>query len=155
MRKILFLTTAVTLLAGGAHAATAPPELQTTCLKCHSDKSSSVSCTNSKWTGHNGSKVTTALYDAVTLYKTGKTCSGATTTPPPTTTTSNVSVAALTIELSERTQAGGRLPAECAVPAPQAERRSPCAGSFTAPGSESLRSRLPQSAIPGSTPIAW
>jgi hypothetical protein len=43
-----------------------------------------VSCTNSKWTGHNGSKVTTTLYDAVTLYKTGATCGTA--TPPPTTT---------------------------------------------------------------------
>ena len=36
MRKILFLATALTLLAGGAHAATAvdaATELKTTCLK--------------------------------------------------------------------------------------------------------------------------
>jgi hypothetical protein len=90
MRKILFFATAVTVLAGGAQAATidAATELKTTCLKCHSDKSSRVSCTNSKWTAHNGSRVSTAVYDAVTLYKTGKTCGGTTTTTPPTTSTS-------------------------------------------------------------------
>ncbi len=89
MKKFLFTATAFTLLAGGAHAATidAATELKTTCLKCHSDKSSRVSCTNSKWTGHNVSKVSTAVYDAVTLYKTGKTCSGATTVPTTTTPT--------------------------------------------------------------------
>ncbi len=96
MKKTIFMATAFTLLAGGAHAATAPPELQTTCLKCHSDKSSAVSCTNSKWTGHNGSKVTTVLYDAVTLYKTGKTCGGTTTPPPATGTTAAAAHAGIT-----------------------------------------------------------
>jgi hypothetical protein len=94
MKKIFITATAITLLAGGAHAATtinAATELKTTCLKCHSDKSSKVSCTNSKWTKHNGSKVSTAVYDAVTLYKTGKTCSGATGTTTPTTTTTTTS----------------------------------------------------------------
>jgi hypothetical protein len=93
MKKIFITATAITLLAGGAHAATidAATELKTTCLKCHSDKSSKVSCTNSKWTKHNGGKVSTAVYDAVTLYKTGKTCSGATSTTTPATTTTSTS----------------------------------------------------------------
>src|SRR3972149_2209672 len=37
----------------------------------------------------------------------------------------------------------------------QADLRRFARGSVTAPGSESLRRRLPQSVMPGSTPIAW
>ena len=85
MRKVLLAASALGLFCGGGavHAATtvnAVTELRTTCLKCHSDESSEVSCSNSEWTAHNGSKVTTAVYDAVTLYKTGKTCVGTTST---------------------------------------------------------------------------
>ncbi len=55
----------------GVSAAT---ELSTTCLNCHGDRSSRVSCSNSSWTAHDGSRVSTQIYDAVTLYLTGSTC---------------------------------------------------------------------------------
>ncbi|MEJ2688448.1 MAG: hypothetical protein P8130_00580 [Deltaproteobacteria bacterium] len=53
----------------------AATELATTCLNCHGDRSSRVSCSNSKWTAHDGKRVSTQVYDAVTLYLTGATCS--------------------------------------------------------------------------------
>jgi hypothetical protein len=68
---------------GGTGTVNAATELKTTCLKCHGDNQSKVSCSNSKWTGHNVSKVSTAVYDAVTKLLTGGTCTtsgGGTTT---------------------------------------------------------------------------
>ncbi|MDD5758362.1 MAG: hypothetical protein PHI06_04700 [Desulfobulbaceae bacterium] len=59
---------------GGTTTVDAATELKTTCLNCHGDNQSKVSCSNSKWTGHNGSKVSTAVYNAVTQLKTGGTC---------------------------------------------------------------------------------
>ena len=52
--------------------------LTTTCLNCHGDKRSTVKCTNSKWQAHNGSRVSTTIYDSVSRYLTGGGC------PPPT-----------------------------------------------------------------------
>ena len=49
-------------------------ELKTTCIKCHKDSQSLVKCTNSKWTAHNGSRVSAAIYAAVTKLLTGGTC---------------------------------------------------------------------------------
>jgi len=60
--------------SGGDAAA----ELSTTCLNCHRDWSGSVSCSNSKWTAHNGTRVSTAVYDAVSTYLTGATCGSGT-----------------------------------------------------------------------------
>jgi hypothetical protein len=48
--------------------------LTTTCLSCHGDRSSRVSCTNSAWLSHDGRRVSTAIFDQVTLQLTGATC---------------------------------------------------------------------------------
>jgi len=58
----------------GGSSIDAAIELSTTCLNCHGDRSSRVSCSNSAWTSHDGSRVSSAVYDAVTLYLTGATC---------------------------------------------------------------------------------
>ncbi|MFA7381987.1 MAG: VCBS repeat-containing protein [Desulfurivibrionaceae bacterium] len=70
MRKILFITAAFTLLAGGAaHAAVdAATELDTTCLNCHGDNRDKVSLSNNQWTKHNGGRVTADVYAAVNLF---------------------------------------------------------------------------------------
>lgn len=60
---------------GGTTTDDAATELGTTCLDCHGNKQSMVACTNSKWAGHNGSKVSTAIFNAVTQSLTGATCS--------------------------------------------------------------------------------
>ncbi|MDD5758130.1 MAG: multiheme c-type cytochrome [Desulfobulbaceae bacterium] len=49
--------------------------LSTTCRSCHSNKQSLVSCSNSKWTAHNGKRVSTAIYNAVSKSITGAICS--------------------------------------------------------------------------------
>jgi hypothetical protein len=49
-------------------------ELTTTCLNCHGDRSSQVNCSNSKWTSHDGTRVSSEVYDAVTAYLTGSVC---------------------------------------------------------------------------------
>ncbi len=52
----------------------AQQELQTTCLSCHGDRSGKVSCNNSKWLAHDGSRVSSAVFAAVSQYLTGSTC---------------------------------------------------------------------------------
>ncbi|HHB76515.1 MAG TPA: hypothetical protein ENK84_08215 [Desulfobulbus sp.] len=49
-------------------------ELATTCLKCHKDRRSKVNCNNSKWMGHDGSKVSNAVFVAVSTSLTGSDC---------------------------------------------------------------------------------
>ena len=51
-------------------------ELATTCLKCHGDRRSKVNCNNSKWLGHDGSKVSSAVFAAVSTSLTGSNCGG-------------------------------------------------------------------------------
>ena len=62
--------------SGGSTGGTVDPakELNTTCLNCHGDRSNKVSCSNSKWLGHNGSKVSTDVFAAVSTYLTGSDC---------------------------------------------------------------------------------
>jgi len=52
----------------------AAAELASTCLNCHGDRSSRVSCARSGWTSHDGRRVSTEIYDAVTAYITGSVC---------------------------------------------------------------------------------
>jgi hypothetical protein len=54
---------------------TRPAILDTTCQNCHDDYSSRVSCTNSQWPRHDGSRSTTAAqYQEVSVWATGGTC---------------------------------------------------------------------------------
>jgi len=60
---------------GGASGGVDPAsELRTTCLACHGDKGNKVACGNAKWTAHRASRVSAAVYDAVSRYLTGGTC---------------------------------------------------------------------------------
>ncbi|HMK48968.1 MAG TPA: hypothetical protein VK435_02855, partial [Thermodesulfovibrionales bacterium] len=61
--------------SGSGTTINAANELNTTCLTCHGDNRSRVSCSNSRWTAHNGTRVSTAVYNAVSTYLTGSTCS--------------------------------------------------------------------------------
>ncbi len=61
---------------GSGSAIDAQHELQTTCLRCHGDRSGKVSCNNGKWLAHNGSRVSSAVFAAVSQYLTGSTCNG-------------------------------------------------------------------------------
>ncbi len=56
---------------GGVDAGT---ELQTTCLNCHGDKSGLVSCSNGKWAAHNGTRVSSQVFAAVSLTLAGDAC---------------------------------------------------------------------------------
>ncbi|NDY42844.1 hypothetical protein G3N55_08305, partial [Dissulfurirhabdus thermomarina] len=51
-------------------------ELDTTCKKCHGDRRDKVSCSNAKWLGHDGSKVSHEVFAAVSQYLLGSDCSG-------------------------------------------------------------------------------
>ncbi len=51
-------------------------ELATTCVQCHGDKSNKVSCNSSKWMAHDGSKVSNAVFSAVSTALTGSDCGG-------------------------------------------------------------------------------
>jgi mono/diheme cytochrome c family protein len=51
-----------------------PAALQSTCLSCHGDRSALVACTNAKWMGHRGTKVTSAVFDEVSTWATGGVC---------------------------------------------------------------------------------
>ena len=59
---------------GGTTTVDVTSALQTTCIACHSDKQSKVTCSNSKWTGHNGGRVSAAIYDTVSKALTGGVC---------------------------------------------------------------------------------
>ena len=59
---------------GGSTTVDAATALTTTCLGCHGNNQSKVSCANSKWTAHKGSKVDAATFDAVSIHLTGGTC---------------------------------------------------------------------------------
>ncbi len=61
---------------GDTSAVDAATTLTTTCLSCHGDKQSKVSCGNSQWQGHNGNRVSTAIFDAVSTHLTGGICTG-------------------------------------------------------------------------------
>ena len=52
----------------------AAQELDTTCLNCHGDRRNKVSCSNTKWLGHDGSKVSHEVFVAVSQYLTGSDC---------------------------------------------------------------------------------
>ncbi len=52
----------------------AAQELDTTCLNCHGDRRNKVSCSNNKWLGHDGSKVSHEVFVAVSQYLTGYDC---------------------------------------------------------------------------------
>jgi len=70
--------TTVTTTTQAPTTVNAATALSTTCLSCHSNKQSKVKCTSSKWLGHNGSKVTSATFQAVSQYLTGGTCQAST-----------------------------------------------------------------------------
>ncbi len=59
---------------GGTTGPVRPTALDTTCLDCHVDRSASVSCADSRWTAHNGSRVSASLYDDVSVWATGGQC---------------------------------------------------------------------------------
>ena len=61
---------------GGSGSIDAQQQLQTTCLSCHGDRSGKVSCSNGKWLAHDGTRVSTAVFQAVSQYLTGSTCQG-------------------------------------------------------------------------------
>ena len=60
--------------ANGNQNVVASSELKGTCLSCHGDKSQKVSCSNGKWLAHNGSRVSSTVFDAVSRFITGKVC---------------------------------------------------------------------------------
>ncbi len=45
-----------------------------TCTMCHGDKAASVSCASANWTAHDGTRVSTTVYDEVSTWATGGTC---------------------------------------------------------------------------------
>ncbi len=45
-----------------------------TCTMCHGDLSANVSCSNGKWTAHNGTRASTSVYDEVSAWATGGVC---------------------------------------------------------------------------------
>lgn len=54
---------------------TRPAILDTTCQNCHGDYARRVSCTNSQWPRHDGSRtITAAQFQEVSVWATGKTC---------------------------------------------------------------------------------
>ena len=59
---------------GGTTTVDVTSVLKTACLACHSDKQSKVACSNSKWTGHKGGRVSAAIYDTVSKALTGGVC---------------------------------------------------------------------------------